>query len=148
MKYHIRQPVTEDELCQYFHLRWKLLRAPWQQLEGTEKDDMETQCIHLMAITDGGTVIGVGRLQYNTMVEAQVRYMAVEKSHERQGIGHRLLTTLERHAVESEHHMVILDARESAVGFYQKSGYSIIEKSYLLFDEIQHYRMLKTLSKQ
>jgi ribosomal protein S18 acetylase RimI-like enzyme len=38
-----------------------------------------------------------------------------------------------------------LHAREIAIGFYQKLGYQMIEKSHLLFGEIQHYLMEKTL---
>jgi len=40
---------------------------------------------------------------------------------------------------------IVLDAREPAVGFYLKLGYMITEKSYLLFNEIQHFRMTKNL---
>ena len=40
---------------------------------------------------------------------------------------------------------MVLDAREPATGFYEKLGYRITEKTYLLFNEIQHYRMIKNL---
>ena len=40
---------------------------------------------------------------------------------------------------------VVLEARENAVPFYESLGYSMIEKSYLLFGEIQHFRMKKAL---
>jgi ribosomal protein S18 acetylase RimI-like enzyme len=38
---------------------------------------------------------------------------------------------------------IVLDARENAVKFYQSIGYEIQEESYLLFGEIQHWKMRK-----
>ncbi|MFV2005373.1 MAG: GNAT family N-acetyltransferase [Gammaproteobacteria bacterium] len=151
----IKQPKTAEEFNNYYHLRWKLLRAPWNQPEGSEIDDIEDQCFHVMAVTyneaihnqsiDNEKVIGVARLQFNSDSEAQIRYMAVEPSHERQGIGRRLLEALEVQAKTVSCQKVILDAREPAINFYQKFGFKIIEKSYLLFDEIQHFRMEKDI---
>jgi ribosomal protein S18 acetylase RimI-like enzyme len=40
---------------------------------------------------------------------------------------------------------IILHAREIALGFYEKLGYQLIEKSHLLFGEIQHYLMEKNI---
>jgi len=146
MPFTIRQPKTAEEFKQYYHLRWTLLRAPWSQAEGSEIDNIEDQCFHFMAIDDKNTVIAVARLQFNSNNEAQIRYMAVDQRHERQGIGRQLINTMERHAIEKNCTQIVLDARESAIEFYKNSGYKIIEKSYLLFDEIQHYRMLKSIS--
>ena len=152
-RFIIKQPETEAEFKHYYHLRWKLLRAPWKQAEGSEVDALEHQCFHLMAVksdqaTDSNAnneVIAVARLQFNSETQAQIRYMAVEKRHERQGIGRQLMTAMENHARDNGRQQIVLDAREHATPFYKKLGYQIIKKSYLLFDEIQHYRMLKDL---
>lgn len=40
---------------------------------------------------------------------------------------------------------IVLNARENAIKFYEKNGYHIIEKSYLLFGKIQHYKMIKRI---
>lgn len=149
MRFHIKQPETEEEFKHYYQLRWKLLRAPWNQAEGSEVDDIEGQCFHLMAITanrdDTNKVIGVARLQFNSITEAQIRYMAIAKEHERKGIGHELIKTMEQQAKKACCKNIVLDAREPALGFYQKLGYEVVEKSYLLFGEIQHFRMIKEL---
>ncbi len=71
--------------------------------------------------------------------------MAVAKNSEGLGIGRELINALEQHAILSNRNKITLDARVPAVGFYQKFGYEIAEKSYLLFDLIQHYRMIKRL---
>ncbi len=145
MHFHIKQPESEDEFERYYQLRWKLLRAPWNQARGSEVDELEDQCFHLMAVDDKDKILGVARLQYNSNTEAQIRYMAVAETSERKGIGRELVNTIEQHVKKSSHKLIILDAREEAVGFYQKLGYKITEKSYLLFDVIQHYRMVKAL---
>ena len=154
MRFTIKQPETEEEFKHYYHLRWKILRAPWHQPEGSEIDDMEDNCFHIMAIKKNSDsnvissdeVFAVARLQPNTDKQAQIRYMAVDKAHERQGIGRQLVNTIEQHARDSGYKQISLDAREPAIGFYKKLGYQEVEKTYLLFDEIQHYQMLKNIS--
>ena len=145
MHYEIKNPQSDDEFRRYFHFRWKILRAPWQQPEGSEVDELEAQCFHVMTVDQDDTVIGVARLQFNSAIEAQIRYMAVAEKYERNGIGSAMINAMENQASASNHKVITLDAREPAVGFYQKLGYTVTQKSYLLFDEIQHFHMLKTL---
>lgn len=145
MLYHLKQPESEAEFKRYYHLRWQLLRAPWHQPEDSEVDAIEKQCFHIMAVDDEKQVIAVARLQFNSDDEAQIRYMAVSPSHQRQGIGRALIDATEQRAKKSSYKNIVLHAREPAVEFYKKLGYQVIEKSYLLFDEIQHFRMSKEL---
>jgi len=63
--------------------------------------------------------------------------------HEGRGIGRLIVAALETIALENERRIIVLDAREPAVGFYQRLGYEVTEKSYLLFECIQHYRLEK-----
>jgi len=141
----IRQPKTEDEFRRYYQLRWQLLRAPWNQPKGSEADEIEDQCHHLMAVDAADEIIAVARLQYNSDSEAQLRYMAVGNAYRGRGIGRELISAMESHARIKGVNIIVLDAREPAVGFYRKLGYNVVEKSYLLFDEIQHFRMSKEL---
>ena len=144
MAFTIKQPESPEEFKSYFKLRYRILRAPWGEPEGSEVDEMEDQCFHIM-VMDNQKTIAVGRLQYNSADEAQIRYMAVEKEYEGNGIGRMIVNTLEQQARKKNVGTVILDAREPAVGFYQKLGYKIEKKSYVLFNEIQHYRMTKQM---
>jgi predicted GNAT family N-acyltransferase len=61
------------------------------------------------------------------------------------GVGKLIMSYLEKVAAEKGWQEIILEARENAVPFYKNIGYSNLEKSYLLFGEIQHYRMKKAL---
>ena len=141
---NIKQASPGNELKQYYNLRWRILRKPWNQPEGSEKDKIEDECIHIIA-KDNDNVIGVGRLQFNSGTEAQIRYTAVDPDYEKQGIGKKIVGALEGHARKNNRTTITLDAREPAVGFYEKLGYIKKEKTYLLFNKIQHYKMKKAI---
>ena len=128
----------------YYELRWRVLRKPWNQPRGSEKDELEDKSIHIMAC-DGDKIVGVARLHFNSKEEAQIRYMAVDENYRRRGIGSMMLQRSEEIAKERGASHIVLNARENAVGFYEKNGYKIVEKSYVLFGEIQHYKMMKKL---
>ena len=74
----IKEPKTKEEFEQYYDLRWKILRQPWNQPRGSEKDEKENESIHIMLIHND-KVIGCGRGHFNSPTEAQIRYMAVEE---------------------------------------------------------------------
>ena len=141
----IIQPATPDEYRQYYDLRWRILCAPWHQPRGIERDPSDETSIHLMAINDDGTVLGAGRLHFNTSAEAQIRYMAIETAHQRKGIGACLLQALERQAATSGATEVVLNARDTALAFYRKHGYLMEGPGHLLFDSIAHVKMRKRL---
>lgn len=139
----ISQP-REKDMDQYFELRWRVLRKPWNQRRGSEIDGMDDRAIHLAAY-DGDRIVAVARLHFNSEEEAQIRYMAVDERYRNRGIGGEMLKELERIAREKGAKYIVLEARENAVNFYLKNGYVIVKKSFLLFDSIQHYRMMKKL---
>ena len=143
----IIEPKTSAEFKVYFKLRYEVLRKPWLQPKGSERDDNDEASLHRMIIDDSnGKVIAIGRLQFNTTEEAQIRYMAVSDDYQGMGYGSEIVKVLENIAREKGSRKIILQSRENAVKFYKKNGYKIIEKSYLLFDEIQHWLMEKELS--
>ena len=124
---------------------WLILRKPWGQPEGSEKDDLEDESIHLMAC-QGDVVCGVGRAHFNSPGEAQIRYMAVDESHRGKGIGSKLLAELEKRIRQKGGRQITLNAREIAVGFYEEHGYEIVAKSHTLYGSIEHFKMQKRLS--
>jgi len=140
---HLSSPETEQEFQQYYHLRWRILRKPWGQAEGSEQDDNENNAYHVMAMENNKTV-AVARLEFFNDT-AQLRYMAVDDAYQKQGIGRSIILHMEKYAKENNTHTLFLNAREIAVGFYEKQGYKVTEKSYLLFGSIQHFKMMKKL---
>ena len=141
----IVEPSTRDEFRRYYELRWKILRAPWNQPRGSEQDEREQSSHHLMIMGDNHTVIAVGRLHFNSVRVAQIRYMAVAVDQQRKGIGTRLMAALEQRAVELGAACVVIDARESALRFYRKQGYEPQGPGHTLFNSIAHVKMRKGL---
>ncbi len=141
----ITEPKTTDELARYFALRWQILRAPWNQPPGSERDDHESRAFHLMVEDDGGTTVGVGRLHRNGASAAQVRYMAVAENVRHQGIGTLILDGLEERARRWAVTRVILNARNDVVEFYRRRGYRMTGAGETLFGTIEHTRMEKAL---
>lgn len=140
----IIHPTTPDEWENYYFLRWKILREPWNQPRGTEKDDKEENSIHLFALADGKPA-GVARIQFNDASIAQLRFMGVAPEFRSSGTGRALLARAEELTREAGRKKIIMQAREIAVPFYEKCGYRIVEKTFLLWNSIQHYMMEKDL---
>lgn len=141
----VREPLSRDEFESYFALRWKVLRQPWGQPPGSERDDQETSSRHFMAETESGKIVGTGRIQFNSESVAQVRYMAVDPEFHGMGIGRKLMEAMENYSMQSGRSKIFLQARENAVPFYLSMGYRVIEKTFLLYGEIQHFSMEKEL---
>ena len=139
----IVEPQTTEEFEAYFLVRYNVLRKPLGKPKGSERDEMEMDCAHAMAIDSNGKIIGVCRLQFNSPTQAQIRYMAVIEKEQGRGIGKRLIQYMEDKAKQRNVENVILHARSSALNFYLNCGYTNNGKSYLMWDSIQHYLMYK-----
>jgi GNAT superfamily N-acetyltransferase len=138
----IIEPSTSTEWDSYYQLRWETLREPWNQPKGTEKDDMEETSIHFFAL-ECDIPFGVCRLQYNDENIAQVRFMGVSEKSRGKGVGSLLLKHAESRAKKDQRKIMILQARDYAVPFYEVNGYKMKEKTFLLWETIQHYLMEK-----
>ena len=142
----IIEPTTPEEFKKYYDLRYEMLRKPWGQLPGSERDEEEETSIHRMIIDNKtGNALAVGRLQFNSTHEAQIRFMAVADDLQGKGLGSQIISALENVARRKGIQRIILSAREKALQFYKNNSYEIIEKTHLLFGEIQHWLMSKEL---
>jgi N-acetylglutamate synthase-like GNAT family acetyltransferase len=141
----VRPPLTPEEFERYRDLRWRILRAPWNQPRGSEVDELESKAFPIMVCEIDGIPIGVGRVHFNSETEAQIRSMAVEEEWRGKGIGSIVLKALEKIASEKGAKKVILQARENAFSFYKKNGYKIVKQSHTLFGVIPHLLMEKEI---
>ena len=145
MAYILTSPETEQDWQDYFQLRWQVLREPWQQPRGSERDELEDQAMHIMAVDEHRNILGVVRLHRLTDHSGQIRYMAVHPQQQGKGIGSQLLRRLENEARSWGCLEVLLNARSSALDFYLQRGYQIIGEAPVLFECIAHTRMRKRL---
>ncbi len=141
---NISIPSNSIEWDQYYNLRYTVLREPWGQLKGSEVLKDEDQSDHAMVIdSETNEIVGVARMQTNSPTQGQVRCVAVSSKMQGKGVGKLLMSYLENFAQQKGFTEIVFDARENAVKFYQSIGYEILEESYLLFGEIQHWKMRK-----
>lgn len=140
----ISEPKTKEEFEAYYDLRFRVLREPWGQPRGSEKDELEDKAVYVMAC-EAGKVIGCGRLHLNSKEEAQIRYMAVDGKYRGKGVGKSILAGLENKAREKKTKYIVLNSRDTAVGFYERNGYKIVGKSHTLFGSIPHFKMRKEI---
>jgi len=71
--------------------------------------------------------------------------MHVKQHFRGQWLGTKIVKALEEIALGNGAVRIILQARENALQFYKNNNYEIVEKSYILFDKIQHWLMKKEL---
>ena len=101
----------------YYELRWRVLRKPWGQPFGSERDELDDAATHVAGYDEAKRLVCVGRLHAVETGVGQVRYMAVEEPLRGRGLGQAVLDELERLAKRQGMSVIVLDARESAVGF-------------------------------
>jgi ribosomal protein S18 acetylase RimI-like enzyme len=141
----LTQPASASDWEEYYDLRWRILRKPWNQTRGSERDERDTEGFHAMVREPAGSVLAIGRLHLNTPGEAQIRYMAVDEQWRNRGLGTRILDALETQARNQSVERIVLNSREDAVKFYVKHGYQVERQARTLFGDIRHIRMRKDL---
>lgn len=145
MNYIFTTPESPDEWETYYDIRYRVLRQPWGQEQGSERDDTDSTSQNVLLRNEHGVAMAVGRLHLNSLAQGQIRYMAVDFPYQNSGIGGLMIQELERRAKELGAEEIILEARQRAIPFYERNGYSVVKMSYLLFGQIQHYTMKKKL---
>ncbi|MBK9284330.1 MAG: GNAT family N-acetyltransferase [Sphingobacteriaceae bacterium] len=146
IQYKVLKASSVEELQKIIQLRVKILRAPWKQPAETATDEFESNAINAYVLNDLNAVIACGRLQINSEETGQIRFMAVDENYQGLGLGKHILSFLEEEVKKINLKYIELQARENAVSFYEKNGYHIVEKSFLLWGIIQHFKMVKKIN--
>ncbi len=136
---------SPEVLNSIIELRYDVLRKPWQKPIETVTDELEDSSVNVY-IQSHNKVIACGRLQNNGNGVGQIRFMAVDSNYQEKGLGKLIMAKLEIEAKALHLNSIELQARENAVEFYKSCGYTIKEKSFCLWDIIQHYLMTKTIN--
>ena len=142
--YQVEICKSEKTLDAIVDLRYSVLRKLWNKPKDTVTDDLEATSVNAF-IQFNNKVIACGRLQNNGENIGQIRYMAIDNAFQGQGLGKLIIKKLEEEAKNIGLRVIELQARENAVEFYKASGYNVKEKSFILWDIIQHYLMTKSI---
>jgi N-acetylglutamate synthase-like GNAT family acetyltransferase len=131
------------EYEQMVYLRNEILRKPiglqFDRAElDKEKDDV------LMGAFEDGKILGCCLLTKIDDQTVRLRQMAVPNSMQGKGVGRALMIFAENIARDLGYKKLVMHARKTAIGFYEKLGYTTDNKE---FEEvtIPHYVMEKTL---
>ncbi|GAA5216278.1 bifunctional GNAT family N-acetyltransferase/hotdog fold thioesterase [Corallincola platygyrae] len=143
--FRLVEPDSEKDWDTYYHFRWKVMRMPFQLPEGSEKDEFDPYAHHRMLVDEEGQPRAVGRLYQSSADEGQLRHMAVDPDYRGQGLGSEMIAALEALARELGMKRIVLNARQQAIPFYEKQGYSGVGEGPTHFGKIHHQQMLKEL---
>ncbi len=144
MNYNVKTCRDTETLNRIINLRYEVLRKPWNKPIETVTDDLESSSINAYIEIDN-EIIACARLQNNGNNYGQIRYMAVAKNQQGKGLGKLIIEHLELEAKQLQLTTIELQARENAIEFYKACGYRIKEKSFLMWETIQHYLMTKNI---
>ena len=128
-QYKIIEPISDSDIVEYYKLRWLTLRKDWNQKIGSEKDISDKDSIHRMVVDKKGSVLAVGRLHYNSIIESQIRFMGVHPNYRRLGIG---TTLLENFIIQSKllgavfGHLSVKSSNSEAIDTYLKNDWEIV----------------------
>ncbi len=144
--YHLRVPVTEQELKEYYHFRWEMLRKPLHQPIGSERDGYDSIAHHQMVVDEAGKPVAIGRLYINADNEASIRFLAVDPNLQGKGLGILVAMTLESVARQEGVKRVVCSAREEAVPFFTKLGF--VDRGEITTPQttpVRHFLMIKPI---
>ena len=131
------------EYQQMVNLRNEILRKPLGLSFDKEELDKEKDDI-LMGAFEDDRLLGCCLLTRMDAFTIRLRQMAVPNNMQGKGVGRALMIFAENIARDLGYRKLCMHARQTAVGFYQKLGYSISGEP---FEEvtIPHYIMEKAL---
>lgn len=144
--YHLRAPKDDAEFDAYYQFRWEMLRKPFNQPLGSEKDGYDLTAYHQMVVDDKNRILAIGRLYINADNEGAIRFLAVNPVMQGKGLGKLILMALESIARQESVKRIVSSVREEAVPFFSKIGF---ESRGLIAGElktpVRHYLMIKPI---
>ncbi len=125
-------------------LRKQILRTPLglsftEEELSTEKDEI------LIASFDEDEIIGCCVLSPCNDKKIRLRQMAVKDEVQRKGIGASIVSFAESIARDKGYDIIIMHARDTAIGFYEKFGYKITGDVFFEVN-LPHHLMEKKLN--
>ena len=132
--------LYEEEI----QLRDQLLRAPLGLVFSEEDLQEESTQLHF-GIVDGPTLIACAVIVPLSASDAKLRQMVVAASHQRRGVGSKLIRNIESELRSRQFQTIQLNARDIAVAFYEKLGYQKRGEEFVEVT-IPHWKMTKSIA--
>jgi N-acetylglutamate synthase-like GNAT family acetyltransferase len=128
---------------QMVHLRNIILRAPLGLSFSKEELEKEKNNIHIASFDDD-EMLGCCMLTPIDKYTLQLRQMAVPDKLQGKGIGAAIMSFAENLARDKGYTKMIMHARDTAIGFYEKFGFRSIGNSFTEVN-LPHHLMEKKL---
>ena len=132
-----------DEYKEELKLRDRVLRKPLGLSLYNENLTKEINDFHIGAF-NGNVLIGVLILTVLSEQEVKMRQVGVEEIWRGKDVGARLVLYAEEFAIKLGYRKMVLNARKSVVGFYERLGYGKIGGEFIEVT-ISHQTMEKKL---
>jgi predicted GNAT family N-acyltransferase len=124
-------------------LRNQILRQPLG-LSFTEEELLKEKNDILIAAFDDDEILGCCMLCPQNSNTLRLRQMAVSNNLQRKGIGASIMSFAENLARDKGYRSMIMHARNSAIGFYEKFGYKVRGNEFMEVN-LPHHVMEKVL---
>jgi GNAT superfamily N-acetyltransferase len=136
------------ELTEIFQVRWDVLRPNRPREAACFPGDQAPETIHVGAF-EGDRNVGCAtatRVDWQGEPAWQLRGMGITREMQGRGVGRVLLATLEELvAAAAPIRLMWCNAREEAVGFYEKQGWMVASERFLIEDVGPHFKMTRQL---
>jgi len=132
-----------EEYHQEQELRDRVLRKPLGMSLYDENMEAEQHDVHVGAFIHG-TLAGVLILTRINAAEIKMRQVAVDEASRERHIGTEMVLFAEMYSKKNGYSTILLNARKTAVGFYEKLGYDSVGEEFLEIN-IPHFKMRKCL---
>ncbi len=135
-------PFATPAYDETVRLRDEILRQPLGISFTTKDLEGEYDHYHLACYDQWDRLLGcmvLIPLKDNTL---KMRQVAVDKAHQKKGIGKLMVAACEEFAQKQGFAKIVLNARDTAVPFYDRLGYEKIGKPFIEVT-IPHYKMQK-----
>ncbi len=131
------------EYAQVVALRHAILREPLGLSFSKEELEREKDNIHI-AVFEDDDLLGCCMLTVVNPQTLQLRQMAVKNNLQRKGIGASIMTFAETLSRDKGYRTIIMHARDTAIGFYEKFGYKIVGEPFIEVN-LPHHIMQKKI---
>ncbi len=144
MAYTVRFASTTEDRDLAFELRRQVFEVEQNVPRPLDRDALDFNADHVVAIDDGGACIGTGRAVRLDARTCQIGRMATSKAARQSGVGAAVLEALERMAQLRGLREIVVHSQLPAVRFYAKRGY-VQEGETFLEEGVPHVLMRKVL---
>ena len=137
-------PFGSDLQKQSINLRYNVLRKPLGLSFSQEELDLEGPLHHILALS-GNVIVGCVILIPLDNGIMKMKQVAVDSDFQNRQIGKKMMHFCESFALEKNFSTLFCHARETAIPFYQKLNWELIEGESFIEVTIPHRKMQKKL---